>query len=72
MTSRLSQICFVSLLKKLKLGLYSDRYFLRTSEILNKDNHHPHVMMQIFQRNHAVLCGMDEAIAIIKKCSHTS
>jgi nicotinate phosphoribosyltransferase len=56
--------------EKLKSGYYSDIYFMRTQEILNKDNHHPRVVMQVFQRNHAVLCGIDEAIAIIKRCSH--
>lgn len=55
---------------EIKNGFYSDSYFLRTSDILIKDNHHPRVLMQIFQRQNAVLCGIDEAIAIIKKCSH--
>jgi len=56
--------------EKIKAGYYSDIYFLRTQEILNKDNHHPRVIMQIFQRNHAVLCGIDEAIAVIKRCAY--
>ena len=55
---------------EIKNGFYSDSYFLRTREILNSDHHHPRVIMQVFQRNHAVLCGIDEAIAIIKKCAH--
>ncbi|MBC8016098.1 MAG: nicotinate phosphoribosyltransferase [Sporomusaceae bacterium] len=70
MTSRLSPDMFRIPVEEIKAGLYSDSYFLRTSEILKKDNHHPHVVMQVFQRNHAILCGMDEAIAIIKKCAH--
>ena len=70
MTSRLSPDLFRIPVEEIKAGLYSDSYFLRTSEILKKDNHHPRVVMQIFQRNHAILCGMDEAIAIIKKCAH--
>ncbi len=56
--------------EQIKSGYFSDSYFLRTSEILIKDNHHPRILMQIFQRQHAVLCGIDEAIAIIKKCAH--
>jgi len=53
---------------RIKEGYYSDKYFCRTKEILEKDNHHPKVLMQIFQRNDDVcLCGIDEAIAIIKK-----
>ena len=53
---------------RIKDGYYSDKYFCRTKEILEKDNHHPKVLMQIFQRNDNVcLCGIDEAIAIIKE-----
>ena len=31
---------------------------------------HPRVLMQVFQKKEAVLGGMDEAIAILKLCSH--
>lgn len=55
---------------KIKSGFYSDIYFLRTQEILNKANYHPKVIMQIFQRDYATLCGIDEAIAILKKCAY--
>ena len=57
-------------LERIKNGFYSDTYFLRTREILEKDAHHPRVLMQVFQRQHAVLCGMDEALYIIKQCAH--
>lgn len=70
MTARLSPELFRIPVEEIKNGFYSDSYFLRTSEILNKDNHHPRVLMQIFQRQDAILCGVDEAIAIIKKCAH--
>lgn len=70
MKSRLSPEVFNIPVEQIKNGFYSDSYFLRTREILNRDNYHPRVMMQVFQRQHAVLCGIDEAIAIIKKCSH--
>lgn len=70
MRSRLSPDTFRIPVEEIKSGFYSDSYFLRTQEILNKDNHHPRVLMQIFQRQHAVLCGIDEAIAILKTCSH--
>jgi nicotinate phosphoribosyltransferase len=53
---------------KMRAGYYSDTYFNRAREILERDGHHPHVRMQVFQRSHAVLCGMDEAIAILKLC----
>ena len=37
--------------------------------ILEMDNHHPHVLMQVFTRKKAILCGIDEAIAILKLCA---
>ncbi len=70
MKQRLSADSFSIPVKKIQSGLYSDAYFLRTREILESDGRHPKVMMQIFQRQHAVLCGIDEAIAIIKKCAY--
>ncbi|HEY3423239.1 MAG TPA: nicotinate phosphoribosyltransferase [Negativicutes bacterium] len=70
MKSRLAPDTFRIPVEEIKNGFYSDSYFLRTSEILNKDQHHPRIVMQVFQRQHALLCGVDEAIAIIKKCAH--
>jgi nicotinate phosphoribosyltransferase len=55
---------------EIKSGLYSDIYFLRTQEILNQADYHPTVTMQIFQRDYATLCGIDEAIALIKRCAY--
>ncbi|MCX7780858.1 MAG: nicotinate phosphoribosyltransferase [Negativicutes bacterium] len=70
MKQRLSPEVFSIPVQEIQNGLYSDSYFIRTREILNKDNRHPRVLMQVFQRQHAVLCGIDEAIAIIKKCAY--
>lgn len=56
----------------IKSGFYTDIYFSRTKEILTKEHSDPHVIMQIFQRNYATLCGIDEAIAIIKTCADNS
>jgi nicotinate phosphoribosyltransferase len=50
-------------------GYYSDTYFNRAREILEADRFHPRVRMQVFQRNRSILCGIDEAIAILKLCS---
>ncbi len=50
----------------LQQGFFSDKYFQRAREILHADQHNPQVLMQVFCRSHAVLCGMDEAIAILK------
>lgn len=54
---------------KIKRGWYSDKYFVRTKNILEKDLNHNRAMMQVFCRKDAVVCGLDEAIAILKLCS---
>ncbi len=51
---------------RLKKGYYSDMYFNRTKEVLEKDGYHPIVRMQIFQKKDAVLCGVDESIVNMK------
>ena len=70
MKKRLDPNSFDFPVEKIKQGFFSDIYFLRTQEILNKANEHPTVTLQIFQRDYATLCGIDEAIAIIKRCAH--
>jgi nicotinate phosphoribosyltransferase len=55
--------------EKMRDGYYSDTYFNRARDILAADKHHPRVRMQVFQRSQAVLCGIDEAIAILKLCA---
>lgn len=57
---------------EIKQGFYSDAYFLRTAEILTRDNCENKVLMQVFQRSHATLCGMEETLAILKTCSHNT
>lgn len=54
---------------RIREGYYSDVYFNRTVDVLKADQRHPHVLMQVFQKQHAVVGGMDEAIAILKLCS---
>src|SRR2546430_12456546 len=54
---------------KMREGYYSDKYFVRTRELLLKDGHRPCVTMQVFGKAHAFLGGIDEAIAILKLCS---
>jgi nicotinate phosphoribosyltransferase len=56
--------------EKMREGYYTDAYFNSTREVLLRDERHPHVVMQVFQKKEAVLGGMDEAIAILKLCSH--
>jgi nicotinate phosphoribosyltransferase len=55
--------------EKMREGYYSDVYFNRAREILEADGYHPRVRMQVFQRNSSVLCGIDEALAILKLCA---
>ena len=55
--------------EKMREGYYTDVYFNQARETLLADGRHPRVVMQVFQKKHAVLGGMDEAIAILKLCS---
>jgi nicotinate phosphoribosyltransferase len=54
---------------KMREGYYTDAYFNHTRSALLADGHRPRVVMQVFQKHHAVLGGMDEAIAILKLCA---
>jgi nicotinate phosphoribosyltransferase len=55
--------------EKMRTGWYTDAYFNHTRAALLEDGRHPLVVMQVFQKKHAYLGGMDEAIAILKLCS---
>ena len=55
--------------EELRSGAYSDKYFVRTRHVLQADGHSPNVLMQVFCKASAVLCGIDEAIAILKLAS---
>ena len=70
MKQRLNPDIFRIPVEEIRNGFYSDSYFLRTREILTTEDHHPQVLMQVFQRNHGIVCGIDEAIAVIKQCAH--
>ena len=56
--------------EKMRDGYYTDAYFNHTRTALLADERHPRVLMQVFQKHRAMLGGMDEAIAILKLCSH--
>ncbi len=66
---RLSPDIFNLPVEKMRSGYYSDTYFNRAREILERDGNRPRVRMQVFQRSRAVLCGIDEALAIVRLCS---
>jgi nicotinate phosphoribosyltransferase len=55
--------------EKMRGGYYTDAYFNHTRATLLHDGRRPRVVMQVFQKNHAYLGGMDEAIAVLKLCS---
>jgi nicotinate phosphoribosyltransferase len=55
--------------ERIRSGYYSDAYFNYTKELLEAEERHPRVTMQVFQRGHSVLGGIDEAVAVLKKCA---
>jgi nicotinate phosphoribosyltransferase len=55
--------------EKIRSGYYSDAYFNHTKALLEAEDRHPHVVMQVFQREDSVLGGIDEAVAVIKQGS---
>ncbi len=65
---RLDPSIFHLPVERMRSGYYSDKYFVRAREVLKADGHDPVVTMQVFQKKHAWLGGMDEAIAILKLC----
>jgi nicotinate phosphoribosyltransferase len=56
--------------EKMREGYYADAYFNHARATLLQDDRHPRVVLQVFQKKSAWLGGMDEAIAILKLCSH--
>jgi len=55
--------------EKMREGYYTDAYFNHTRDVLLRDRRLPRVVMQVFQKNHAYLGGIDEAIAVLKLCT---
>ena len=57
--------------KKLGEGFYAANYFLKTRKVVEKYCPNHQVTMQFFQRrSEAMLCGVDEAIALIHTFAH--
>lgn len=56
-------------IQKIRRGYYSAVYFWREKQILEKFAFPKKALMQVFQKNHAVVCGIDEALAVLKFCS---
>ena len=66
---RLAPEVFDLPVEKMRAGWYTDAYFNHARATLLADGRHPRVVMQAFQKKHAYLGGMDEAIAILKLCA---
>jgi nicotinate phosphoribosyltransferase len=66
---RLSSAVFRLPIERIRDGYYSDNYFNLTKELLERENRRPRVLMQVFQKNEALLGGVDEAIAILRECA---
>ena len=67
---RLDPEVFELPVEKMRDGYYTDAYFNHSRSALLAAGLHPRVLMQVFQKNRALLGGMDEAVAILKLCSH--
>jgi len=67
---RLAPEVFDLPVEKMRAGWYTDAYFNHAGATLLEHGRHPRVVVQVFQKNDAWLGGMDEAIAILRLCSH--
>jgi nicotinate phosphoribosyltransferase len=54
---------------RLREGYYSDQYFNLTRDLLEHEDRHPRVLMQVFQKEESILGGIDEAIAVLKEAA---
>jgi nicotinate phosphoribosyltransferase len=66
---RLAPEVFRLPVERIRAGYYSDQYFNLTKELLEHEGRHPRVLMQVFQRRESILGGVDEAIAILRRCA---
>ena len=66
---RLAPEVFRLPVERIRAGYYSDAYFNFTRQLLVETGHRPSVTMQVFQKEHSVLGGIDEAVAVLKLCS---
>src|SRR3954470_8742767 len=66
---RLAPEVFDLPVEKMREGYYTDAYFNHTRQVLLRDDRQPRVVMQVFQKRHSYLGGIDEAIAVLKLCA---
>jgi nicotinate phosphoribosyltransferase len=67
---RLAPEVFDLPVEKMRAGWYTDAYFNHARATLLADGRHPNVVVQVFQKKHSWLGGVDEAIAILRLCAH--
>ena len=68
--TRLPPEVFALPVERMREGYYSDAYFNFSKGVLEAQNLHPRVTMQIFQKQErAILGGMDEALAMLRVCA---
>jgi nicotinate phosphoribosyltransferase len=67
--TRLSPAVFRLPVERIRDGYYADAYFNFTKQLLEEQDRHPQVTMQVFQKEQSVLGGIDEAVAVVKQCS---
>ncbi|MDX6716683.1 MAG: nicotinate phosphoribosyltransferase [Baekduia sp.] len=63
---RLDPATFQLPVGRMRAGYYSDAYFNSTKELLEAEDRHPRVKMQVFQKLDTLLGGVDEAIAVLR------
>jgi nicotinate phosphoribosyltransferase len=68
-SARLDPAIFRLPVDRIRAGYYSDAYFVLTKTLLENEDEHPHVTMQVFQKQDSLLGGIDEALAVLKTCS---
>ncbi|MFP5318232.1 MAG: quinolinate phosphoribosyl transferase [Acidimicrobiia bacterium] len=66
MTSRLGAEVFELPVPEIRIGYRSAVYFNRTKVILERERPATVATMQVFQKGRSVLCGIDEALAILR------
>ncbi len=66
---RLAPEVFRLPVEKIRDSYYSDTYFALTKELLEAEDRHPAVTMQVFAKRPGLLGGIDEAIAVLRLCS---
>ena len=53
-------------MEQIREGRFTDKYLVRTRDVLRADEHRPSVLMQVFCKRAGVLAGVDEAIALLR------